>query len=103
MLSIIICSRNFKISEKLEKNIRETISVSFEFVIINNEKKELSIFEAYNQGIAKSKGDILVFLHDDILFRTQGWGEILEEIFNTNKDLGLLGIAGSTIKTKMPS
>lgn len=103
MLSIIICSRNAKIPEELERNIQETVSADFEFVIINNAAKELSIFEAYNNGIAKSQGDILVFLHDDVLFKTTGWGEILEDIFSKNADLGLLGIAGSTIKTKMPS
>jgi hypothetical protein len=103
MLSLIICSRNVSISKKLDENIKETILVDYELIIIDNSSNRLSIFEAYNIGIERSKGEVLVFLHDDILFRTAGWGNIVTRIFNENPGVGLLGIAGSNIKTKMPS
>jgi hypothetical protein len=45
----------------------------------------------------------LVFLHDDILFQTVGWGGVVQRIFKNNSDIGLLGVAGSNLKTKMPS
>ncbi len=103
MLSIIICSRNIQISNILAENLRETIVANYELVIIDNSKKQFSIFEAYNQGIKRSNGDILIFLHDDVVFHTPAWGKKIEKIFEENPEMGLLGNAGSSVKTKMPS
>lgn len=103
MLSLIICSRNASISKELDENIKETILVDYELIVIDNSSNQYSIFEAYNIGIDRSKGEIFIFLHDDILFQTLGWGKIIQELFEHNPDIGLIGIAGSPIKTKMPS
>lgn len=103
MLSLIICSRNDSISKQLGENLIKTILSDYELIVIDNSSNQLSIFEAYNEGIKRSKGEILVFLHDDILFRTIGWDNIVFKIFNEDPRIGLLGIAGSTVKTKMPS
>lgn len=100
MISIIICSRRNQIDQKLEDNIKQSIGADFEFVIINNTDNKFSIFEAYNLGIQKSKGDVLCFLHDDILFHTQDWGRILELEFQKNPDFSLIGIAGAKVKTQ---
>ena len=103
MLSIIICSRKNTIPEELSKNIDETIGCAYELVVIDNSENKLSIFEAYNLGIEKSKGDYLCFIHDDILFHTQNWGEVVNRIFEKNKKIGLIGVAGAKSKTKIPS
>lgn len=103
MLSLIICSRAPKIAINLEKNIAETIGVGYELVIIDNSKKEYSIAEAYNLGLKRSLGNIQVFVHDDVLFQTDGWGAVISGIFEEDENVGLVGVAGNTIKTKMPS
>lgn len=103
MISIIICSRAQTISNDLSGNIRNTIGSDYELIVIDNSQNEYSIFEAYNLGILRSKGDFHCFMHDDILIHTQNWGKILERIFNADSQIGLIGIAGSKIKTKMPS
>ncbi|MEO6176114.1 MAG: glycosyltransferase [Flavobacterium circumlabens] len=103
MISIIVCSRKNQIDPKFEDNIRNTIGSDFELVIIDNSNNRYSIFEAYNAGIQKSKGDILCFIHDDILFHTENWGMILESEFNKNTDYALIGIAGSRVKTQFPT
>lgn len=103
MLSLIICSRNVSVPKKLEENLKKTIHADYELIVIDNSLNQLSIFEAYNIGINRSKGEILVFLHDDILFQTLGWGKIIHLLFEQYTDIGLIGIAGSSIKTKMPS
>lgn len=103
MFSLIICSRDVSISKKLEENIKETIHEDYELIVIDNSLNQLSIFEAYNIGINRSRGEILVFLHDDILFQTLGWGKVIILLFNQNPNISLLGVAGSSIKTKMPS
>ena len=103
VLSVIICSRNATITDDLLVNINQTIGCDFELIVINNSQNQYSIFEAYNQGINRSIGDYLCMIHDDLFFHTKDWGVIIAEIFNTNEDYGLIGIAGSSQKTKTPS
>jgi len=103
MLSIIICSRKENVSDELAINIDKTIGCAYELIVIDNSANKYSIFEAYNLGIEKSKGIYLCFIHDDILFHTQNWGEVINRVFNENPKAGLLGIAGTKMKTKMPS
>jgi len=103
MISIIICSRTKTISDRLFHNLDETIGCSYELIIIDNSKNEYSIFEAYNKGLEESKSEIVCFIHDDINILTKNWGAILMDIFSKNKNIGLVGVAGSKSKTKMPS
>lgn len=103
MLSIIICSRTQAISEGLSMNIKNTVGCKHELIVIDNSENAYSIFEAYNLGIERSKGNFLCFIHDDILFHTKDWGALLQEIFSQEDSLGLIGIAGSKSKTRMPS
>tara|TARA_R110001583_G_scaffold41572_2_gene132140 strand:+ start:1653 stop:2507 length:855 start_codon:yes stop_codon:yes gene_type:complete len=103
MISIIICSRKKSIDSNLDLNIHKTIGCDYELIVINNSRSNYSIFEAYNKGIKESKGEFLCFIHDDILIQTKDWGKKIIRIFETDNKIGLIGIAGSKIKTKMPS
>ena len=103
MISIIICSRTPKLRQSLVENIENTIGRAFEWVVIDNSENRYSIFEAYNLGIKKSKGDYWCFVHDDVLFHTKGWGDIIFEVFESDEKIGLVGVAGAKVKTKMPS
>ena len=102
MLSLIICSRTPRISEELEKNIVETIGCEYELVVIDNSKNKYSIFSAYNEGVRRSKGDILCFMHDDIRSRTQEWGNIISNYFR-NDNIGCVGIAGTKYFPRIPA
>ncbi|MFI0430079.1 glycosyltransferase [Mariniflexile sp. HMF6888] len=102
-LSLIICSRKRTISKELSDNIAETIGCTYELLIIDNSQNQYSIFEVYNLGIKKSNGSFLCFMHDDVLLHTKNWGTILQSIFNANEKVGLIGIAGAKVKTKMVS
>jgi hypothetical protein len=103
MISIIICSRKKEIDTNLSENIKNTVGCEYELIVIDNSENKYSIFEAYNLGIKKSTGEYLCFMHDDIFIHTVGWGNILNNIFNTDYHIGLLGVAGTKIKTRMPS
>ena len=102
-ISIIICSRKQNINNDLSYNIKNTIGCNYELIIIDNSTNQYSIFEAYNLGIKKSKGELIVFLHDDIIIHTQDWGLVLKNIFKNDAKIGLVGVAGAKVKTKMPS
>ena len=73
MISCIICSRRSDISAELKENIASTIGCEYELVAIDNSKKEYSIFSAYNEGVRRANGEILCFMHEDILYHTQGY------------------------------
>lgn len=103
MISIIICSREKTIKTCLSDNIKTTVGCNYELIIVDNSNNNLSIFQAYNLGIEKSIGNYICFVHDDILFHTNGWGNKLLRIFSEDPNIGLIGIGGAKVKTKMPS
>lgn len=103
MISIIVCSRNASRADELRQNIMRTAGIKYELIIIDNSGNRYDIFEAYNIGIAQSTGELLCFLHDDIIIHSANWGITITRIFNQIPNIGLLGIAGSKIKTQMPS
>ena len=102
MISIIICSRKSDISSTLKENIQHTIGCEYELVIIDNSQNKYSIFTAYNEGVSKSQGDILCFMHDDILYHTNGWGKIISQHFQNDKELGVIGVAGAQMISDAP-
>jgi GT2 family glycosyltransferase len=99
LISLIICSSTADLDYQLKTNIELTIGCSFEFIIINNSKNSYDIFEAYNLGVQRSKGEILCFLHDDIYFHTRNWGNIVINHF-INPKIGAIGVAGSPYLAK---
>ncbi|MES2239803.1 MAG: glycosyltransferase [Bacteroidota bacterium] len=104
MISIIICSRDLNLYDKVHKSVEETIGdIKYEIIRIDNSIDKLSITKAYNVGIQKSKYEYLLFIHEDIIFHTKNWGEILTNIFTYNLKIGLIGIAGAKYKSKFPS
>lgn len=103
MISIIICSVNSGYFEKLKINVLESVGVDFEIIKINNIVEKLSIAKAYNKGAKMAKFPILVFIHEDILFHSKGWGLILLNLLDSLKNPGVLGIAGSSYLPISPS
>ncbi len=103
MISVIICSREAELANQLVINIKESIGCEYEIIIVNNQDNKYSISQAYNIGIEKSKGEMLCFIHEDVLFHTMDWGVEVINIYNSNPKIGLIGVAGAKIKTKTSS
>jgi GT2 family glycosyltransferase len=101
MISIIICSRTAYISDALIQNIDKTIGTPYELVIIDNSNNFYSIFSAYNEGVKRSKYEILCFMHDDISFKSNNWGQSVLNRFSASK-LGAIGVAGSPYYAILP-
>ena len=102
MISIIICSVNPALLEKVTLNIGETIGVPFEIIAVDNRSSNEGICTVYNRAGRSAKFDILCFLHEDILFRTRNWGSLLEDHFK-DPAIGLLGVAGGDSMGTVPS
>lgn len=97
MISIIICSRYNKINITLKTNISKTIGIPYEIIFIDNSQNKHSIFSAYNEGIKRSKYPYVCFIHEDIMFRTNRWGELICEAFKNDRSIGMIGVIGSSI------
>ena len=102
MISIIICSINESLLKECKASIDKYINTHYELIVIDNLRFNLSITQAYNKGASEAKFDLFLFLHEDIEFYTNDWGNILISIFKQNK-IGVLGIAGSTYLPSVPS
>lgn len=103
MISCIICSRQPDISAELKENIASTIGCKYELVVIDNSKNEYSIFSAYNEGVRRAKGDILCFMHEDILYHTTEWGWKVMLYFQEFPKAGMVGVAGTHFLSIEPS
>jgi len=101
MLSIIVCSRNSILPNSFITNIEKTVGVVFEIICIDNSKSEYSIASAYNEGIKRSKFPYFCFVHDDVLFHTQNWGENVIAHLNV-PNTGLVGLAGGDAALRVP-
>lgn len=102
MFSIIICSIKESLLEQLKRNIDKTIGCEYEILAYNNMQDKQPLAKIYNRGIADAVYPYLVFVHEDVIFKTKGWGKILLEKL-TEADCGIVGFAGSKVKFDIPS
>ena len=102
MISIIISSHNELNFKQIEANIDQTIGEEFEIIKIEN-NNQMGICAAYNLGAKKAIYGYICFCHEDILFHTQNWGKLLLDLFDKDKNIGLIGLAGSSYKPFIPS
>ena len=103
MVSVIISSANPTHLKQVTENITTTIGVPFEIIAIDNSKGQQGICAVYNQGIRQARYDMLCFMHEDIVIKTDNWGKYVIQFFNEHADYGLLGVGGSEYKTIAPS
>ncbi len=101
IISIIISSYQPNYFLALEKNIAETIGIPYEIIKIDN-PNTMGICEAYNKGASKAQFENLLFIHEDILFQTKYWGELLINYLN-KKNTGVVGLAGSKYVPSAPA
>jgi hypothetical protein len=100
MLSLIVCSVNPALLETMKQSAAATVGVEHEWLVFDNRTTNLGICEVYNQMAARATFRFLVFLHEDLVFKTNNWGGCLLDIFNNDDSVGLIGIAGSDYKSR---
>ena len=101
MLSIIVSSYNSAMFEALQKNIEETIGIKYEIIKIHNPGL-MGICTAYNKGASLANYENLLFVHEDVIFKSINWGKILIEKYFTLEKVGVLGLAGAKKKFHLP-
>lgn len=100
MISIIVCSVNPEQNKSFQENIKQTIGVPYEILVHDNRKVNWGLCRTYNHYARMSKYDLLCFFHEDILFHTTDWGKIIIDFYRQKPDAGVVGFAGSTVKTQ---
>lgn len=83
-------------------SVEETIGSDYELVVVDNSENRYDIFSAYNYGVAQSKGDILLFAHEDLVMRSHGWGAALEQYMVDDPEIGMIGVVGTQCLSKAP-
>lgn len=89
--------------EKFSYSLKNTIGVDYQLIKIDNKKEKLSIARAYNKAALKAEFDILVFVHEDVIFHSLNWGQNLISFFNNLDNPGVLGVVGSSYLPISPS
>lgn len=103
MISIIISSANEQFYNDIAVNITNTIGVPFELLKFDNGDGKMGICEVYNLGAKKAKYEILCYMHEDLDIKTLEWGKEIIRLFDLNKKIGVIGVAGGSYKSYAPS
>jgi hypothetical protein len=101
MISIIVCSINATYLKNLEESIQSTIGVDYELIAMDNTVQKAGICKVYNEGGSRAKYPYLCFVHEDVKFHSQNWGEYLLETLKT-ESIGILGICGGKYYPNVP-
>jgi hypothetical protein len=89
--SVIVCSISPEKFTAVSENYRRLLSgVAYEIIGIHDAR---SLCEGYNRGVRQSRGDILVFSHDDIEIVSPDFAARLIHNLATSD---LVGVAGTT-------
>ncbi len=99
MISVIVCSKQPASWDLHARNVAKTIGCEHEYVRIDNTASSYGICAAYNNGVTRATGDLLVFVHEDCFFMEPGWGSVLYRKFSADPTLGLVGVAGTQYLT----
>lgn len=103
MISLLVCSVRPDLLERMKRSVESTIGIEHEWVVADNRNTCKGICQVYNELAAKARFPYLIFLHEDVTFENSGWGIRLIDHFNEDPKLGLIGLAGSNVKSKSPS
>ena len=94
-VSVIVCSRRSPADVRHERDVAATVGVPHEYVRIDNRDGRYGICAAYNLGVERAAGEVLVFVHEDVWFRSPDWGAVLLDKFEQHPEVGLVGVMGS--------
>ncbi|WP_417939609.1 glycosyltransferase [Flavobacterium sp. RS13.1] len=102
MISIVVSSYRSNFFEQFCCSVEDTIGVEYEIIKIDNPNL-MGICEAYNLGASKANFTIILFSHEDVIFKSLNWGKEIKNIFNSDEKIGLIGLAGCKVKSCVPS
>jgi GT2 family glycosyltransferase len=95
MITIIYSTHKDKTyNQNFKTHLSNTIGVKDYEILEYENHNQYSLSHVYNEGISKSKFEIIVCIHNDIKLE-KGWGKKLLKDFEDNPEYGIIGKAGS--------
>lgn len=95
-ITIVVCStKNKEEKEEFCKNVQETCGVPHKLLFLIN-KNGVGLSQIYHNMIISVPTNIVVFIHDDIEFLRNNWGQEIVKLFERHTDYGIIGVAGSS-------
>lgn len=94
MISAIVCSTDTRKLSKHRSWLESTAGVALEYVAVENQEGK-ALARVWNENAEKARGEILLFLHDDLFPLTPNWGKKLEALFAQPEPPVLAGLAGT--------
>lgn len=96
-ITVVFCSR--KSSEEITpfiSHVKDTCGCEANVMYVHN-PDGVSLSKIYADMLSSSEieTEIVVFIHDDIEFLRNGWGNEVLRLFNEHKEYGIIGVAGS--------
>lgn len=79
--------------EDYSSEIQKLLSPNIEFKYIKN-PINLGVLDSFNQGMKEASGDIVCFIHNDVLLHEPGWDKKITAAFAKDVQLGLAGLLG---------
>lgn len=102
MISVIVCSVSPKNFDRFEKSLSETIGCEYQLIKFDNESKNWAISKVYNECTQGARYDVVLYVHEDVIFKTAGWGRLLSDCLS-DKSISAVGISGTTYRSRYPA
>jgi hypothetical protein len=93
MISVITCTTKNTAGDLQERNVAKTVGTEHEYIAIDG-SSGIGLAAAYNYAISQVRGDICIFIPDDVYFMKMNWGQILQNKF-ADQSIGMIGVAGT--------
>lgn len=98
MVTIVYCTREH--NPEHTEHLRKTSGLHKHAQIIEIINNGESLTKCYNRGLEQAENDIVVFCHDDIEMKNNGWAKKLVRHYEKNPEHGILGVAGTKSLSK---
>ncbi|RYF82650.1 MAG: hypothetical protein EON98_11110 [Chitinophagaceae bacterium] len=97
MLSIVISTKKPENLKRVLKSIEQTAILKNQLIIYENPRGR-GLCVVYNECAVKAFNGLLCFVHDDMVFHTKGWDQIIVNLLQ-QETVGLVGVIGGRYKS----
>jgi Glycosyltransferase like family len=104
MISFLVCSIREDQLAGLRENLAASVGVEHEVLVHDNRETRWGLARAYNRLAEQARFPLLCFVHEDVRFRSPpAWGVELVGFHAAHPEAGVVGFAGSMVKTRAAS
>lgn len=104
MISFLASCVDGALAAGLRENLASGVGVPHELLIHDNRGQGWGLARSYNALAERARHPLLCFVHADVRFLSPpGWGRTLVAFFEEHPEAGVVGFAGSQVKSRTPS